>query len=266
MVNPFEQALIQTVCHIGTRGVHPSLRLVTCVATDAAVSEPITRLQVSSVWTAYALRTVSQRAIEFSLHFAAIHLINDTFSYYQRPCSLMAVSLIYVILHHLHARATGMPSWLFKAQQGPKSKWGSPIMVNSMLAFTILAFLGAGGQLGSRYYNYLVFIKGRKPLGYTAAQFTPWVPVFVQAWFFSITNLQATVAARAKLGSRFRGILNPFLHNFVRVASHPLLGFPNNTTLSSQILLGLPVVYVVMILVRLNCLLCKTTLATRVPH
>lgn len=127
----------------------------------------------------------------------------------------MTVSLLYVILHYWHAHRTGMPSWLFKLKKSPKSAWGRPVMINSMLAFAILAFMGAGGQLGSRYYEWMVFIEGRKPLGYTAAQFTPWVPVFVQAWFFSITNLQATAAARAKLGSTFRGVSHPLLQNFV---------------------------------------------------
>lgn len=127
----------------------------------------------------------------------------------------MTVSLVYIILHYLHARNTGMPFWIFKLQKNPKTKWGRPLAINSMLAFTALAFLSGGGQLGSRYYEWMVFIEGRKPLGYTAAAFTPWVPAFVQAWFFSITNLHATVAARGKLGSRFRGITNPLVHNFV---------------------------------------------------
>lgn len=108
-----------------------------------------------------------------------------------------------------------MPSWLFKLQKGSRDRWNRPVKINSLLAFVVLAFMGAGGQLGSRYYEWMVFIQGRKPLGYSAAQFTPWVPVFVQAWFFSIINLQATVAARAKLGSRFRGISHPALQNFV---------------------------------------------------
>lgn len=129
----------------------------------------------------------------------------------------MAVSLTYVILHCIYACRTGMPLWLFKLQKGSKSRWGRPVMINSMLVFSILAFMGGGGQLGSRYYNWMVFIENRPPVGYTAAQFTPWVPVFVQAWFFSITNLQATTAARGKLGSRFQGIRHPLLHNLVRL-------------------------------------------------
>lgn len=127
----------------------------------------------------------------------------------------MVVSLAYVVLLLTHGHKTGVPPWLFKLQKNPRSRWNRRIMINSMPVFAILAFMGAGGQLGSRYYNWMTFIEHRAPLGYSAAQFTPWVPVFVQAWFFSYSNLQATMGARGKLGSRCRGTCHPAIHNFV---------------------------------------------------
>lgn len=85
-----------------------------------------------------------------------------------------------------------------------------------MPVFALLVLLAGVAQLATRIYTWRLFVEGHPPLHYISAQVLPWLPPFTQAWFFSFTNLQATLAVRGTIGSRWRRTLPPVAHNTVR--------------------------------------------------
>lgn len=142
----------------------------------------------------------------------SIHLFN----------SLMVVSLAYIVLNCIYTKKSGAPLWLFKYKKNStlRGRFSGVIMINSLLTFAILAFLTSGGEIGSRVHNWKVYVRHDPPSKVLLSQMLPWVPTFVQAWFFTVANLRATLAARTSPWSHRRPRLNPLIYNLF------LLGFP----------------------------------------
>lgn len=142
------------------------------------------------------------------------------------------MSLGFLLLHSFHAVRFSKTVWLFRLQ---RSDTGRFIVVNSLFVFVLLAHLAAlgrpamfcssdlsltdcviTGQFVTRWKSWNYFVENKPPYNQVISRFAPWLLIFIQAWFFSVTNLQATLTARQTLGSKTSFRHGALLHNFVR--------------------------------------------------